>query len=137
MRARNRSTSPLAMLASVPPVLGEWRVVVHQSSKSSKVRSTVIDVPATSTSPAPVHSACIASAREASTLGGRGNVAPSARISACIEKSGNPPPCMSHRYAAQRPPGATTRAISATPLAGSGTKNSTSAITATSNASSR
>jgi hypothetical protein len=37
-------------------------------------------------------------------------------------------------YAATCPPGTTTRLISATPFAGSGTKTSTSAITATSNA---
>src|SRR6218665_2609890 len=43
---------------------------------------------------------------------------------------------MSQAYAATAPPGRTTRAISATPLAGSGTKKITSGITATSNASS-
>ena len=59
-----------------------------------------------------------------------------ARISSCMAFRGNPPPRMSQAYAATVPPGATTRCISASPLAGSGTKKSTSAMAATSKLSS-
>ena len=61
---------------------------------------------------------------------------PISRSAASTTSYGKPPPGMSHAYAATVPPGRTTRAISATPVAGSGTKKITSGITAASNSSS-
>jgi hypothetical protein len=74
--------------------------------------------------------------RDASALGGQSGGVPKAAISSCSAVYGKPPPGMSHEYDETLPPGRTTRAISATPFAGSGTKKITSAITAASNAAS-
>jgi hypothetical protein len=70
MRERRRSTSPGAIDAIAAPVLALLRLVAHQSSKSSNRRSATIVVTATSSSPASIHNARIASAPEASLLGG-------------------------------------------------------------------
>ena len=70
--------------------------------------------------------------RAASTLGGQSGVVASFAISSCNAAYGKPPPRMSQEYAETLPPGRTTRAISATDFAGSGTKKMTSAMTAAS-----
>ena len=88
-------------------------------------------------SPASAQSLRNVSIRDASTLGGQSGVEPSAAISSCSAANGKAAaedvPRIRRDAAARA---ATTRAISATDFAGSGTKKMTSAITAASKAAS-
>src|SRR5581483_7730481 len=71
-RAFSRATSPAGMAETTGPTDALFRLVAQKSSKSAKVRSTVISRVSAASRPAPVHSARRASKRDASRLGGCG-----------------------------------------------------------------
>src|SRR5262249_55694888 len=95
-RAFNFSASPGGIALRPGPTLALRRLVAQKSSKLSKLRSTTISLVSIASRPAPVHKSFVACIRDASALGGAPGVRPTARISAIMGSSGNPPPRKSH-----------------------------------------